>query len=123
MITLSFLLILALLLSLLMLLSSLGLLAELMLLLFPAALAVLASRLTLGHKHRLAAEQRSRLESALLNRLSIKRNDLACQDRWLQQLSADDETRDQHLTHCERLMREIALLEDELAALRREDQP
>ena len=121
MITLSFLLILTLLASLLLLLSSAGLLAELMLLLFPAALAVLAYHLTLGRKHRLAAEQRARLESALLNRLSIKRNDLACQDRWLQQLSADEASRALHQDNCTRLRREIALLEDELSALRRED--
>lgn len=121
MITLSFLLILTLLLSLLVLLSSLGLLGELLLIICPATLAVLAYRLTLGHKYRLAAEQKARLEAALLNRLSIKRNDLACQDRWLAQLSADDETRAQHQEQCTRLQREIDLLEDELTALRRDD--
>lgn len=121
MITLSFLLILTLLLSLLLLLSSAGLLATLLLLLFPAALALVVYHLTLGHKHQLAAERRARLESQLLNRLSIKRNDLACQDRWLRQLGPDDAARAQHLDICAHLQREIDLLENELAALRRQD--
>ena len=77
--------------------------------------------LTLGNKRRLAAEKKARMETQLLNRLSIKRNDLACQKRWLQQLDKEDAARLQHLKTYQQLRREIALLESELAALRQDD--
>ena len=116
----SILLILTLFLALMALLSSLELLSAFLLMLLPIALAWAAYRLTLGRKHRLAVEKKARLESQLLNRLSIKRNDLACQKRWLHQLDQADAARPGHLLTYKRLKREIALLEEELTALRKE---
>ena len=121
MILLTIFLILTLFLFLLFLLSWVGLLPTLLLLLVPAAAALGAYHLTLGQKHRMAAEKKARLETQLLNRLSIKRNDLACQKRWLNQLDKEDAARPQHLKTYQKLRREIALLESELAALRQEE--
>ena len=118
---LSILLILTFFIFLLFLLSSVGLLSALLLLLLPCAIALGVYFLTLGNKRRLATEKKSRMETQLLNRLSIKRNDLDCQKRWLRQLDKEDAARSQHLKTYQQLRREIALLESELAALRQDD--
>ena len=118
---LSIFLILTLFMFLLFVLSTVGLLSAFCLLLLPCAIALGVYFLTLGNKRRLAAEKKARMETQLLNRLSIKRNDLACQKRWLQQLDKEDAARLQHLKTYQQLRREIALLESELAALRQDD--
>lgn len=120
-IELSFLLILMVFVSLLTFLMTMELLSPLVAFLVPLAIALAAYRLFFASKRHLTAEKRLHMEATLLNRLSIKQNDLSCQKRWLKQLSADDDSRHIHLVACKKLQREIRLLEKQLSALRRED--
>ena len=120
-VALSFLLILMIFISLLASLMAAELLSPLIALLLPLAITLAAYRLFFASKRPITAAKRLHMEATLLNRLSIKQNDLSCQKRWLKQLSADDDSRCVHLAAYKKLRREIRLLEKQLSALRRED--
>ena len=87
----------------------------------PAAIAAAAYSLTLAQKRRLARESKSRIEATLINRLSLKRNDLDCQMRWLTQYADTPAMNEDRARTIKQLKREIALLEEELDALNDND--